>query len=184
MPQPLVKLNESLLRDLREFERTLRQWDDDVRRDMRRAHGRIGQRWRTEAVKRVPVDEGRVKNAIVSNVYEANGTFYTEVGTNVEYALYLEFGTEHIAGGAVKALGDRVDISDAEAIKSWPAKDAELPDVEADAQGRYRDSSGRFLAGVNSKEQMPWLRPSFTVMREWAIAEFDAVLEPPKQQGV
>ena len=45
-----------------------------------------------------PVDTGRLKNSISSAVDEEDQTVY--IGTNVEYAIYHEFGTgKYVAGG-------------------------------------------------------------------------------------
>ena len=38
------------------------------------------------------------------------------------YPVYVEFGTKYIAGGRVLALGFEPTITDAQAVKFWPAK--------------------------------------------------------------
>lgn len=49
---------------------------------------------RTEAVQNCPVDTGRLRQSI--GVQQVNPDHY-RVGTNVEYAPYVEFGTRHQA---------------------------------------------------------------------------------------
>ena len=51
----------------------------------------IGEDASSTASNFVPVDTGRLKNSISSAVDEQNNTVY--IGTNVEYAIYHEFGT-------------------------------------------------------------------------------------------
>lgn len=166
-----------------DFIALLYRWSDEGRRQLERAITRAVFRWHAEAVKRVPVDTGRLKNAILHNVYWAGGELIGEVGTNVRtYPDYLEFGTKRIAGGRVLALGGSPDITDAMAIHDWAAKDAEtgtMQGVSIDSQGRRRAKSGRFVGG-GGQEQMPWLRPAFNAIRDWATAEIQAALAPPR----
>ncbi len=137
-------------------------WSEDARERLLDAHRRIGQRHKAEAVKRVPVDEGTLKERITTATHRdtAGTEILTETGTNVpDYPVFLEFGTRYIAGGRVKALGEGVDITDAQAVKDWPAKAAD------NAQ----------------REQMPWLRPAFNAIRDWALKQIIKALIPPKQ---
>lgn len=53
------------------------------------ALAQAGEIVRAEAVMNCPVDTGRLRVSIVSNV-EGN---HADIGTNVEYAQYIEFGT-------------------------------------------------------------------------------------------
>lgn len=156
-----VKLSKQFTKDLGSFAKAVEQWEIDAQRELEHAHGLIGQRWRAEAVKRVPVDEGRLVNAILDNVVVTPNVIETEVGTNVEYGPFLEFGTDAIASGQVKALGTDPHITDKDAITSWPAKHAD---------GEQRT-------------QMPWLRPSFWAIHKWAVKLINACLNPPKQKG-
>ncbi len=164
-----VKLGKQMLDDLDMLQRILRRWSKEGQARYKLAHRRIGQRWRTEAAKRVPVDESTLKQRIVANTFdEGGGRLVTEVGSNVPQAVFTEFGTEFIAGGEVKArfgepAGFPVLVTDAEAVKEWPAKSAEE------------------LFSGGGMEQMPWLRPAFNGIRSWAISELDAAYEPPTQ---
>lgn len=46
------------------------------------------------AKQNAPVDSGRLQNSITTKVVERGGTKYVVVGTNVEYARHVEFGTD------------------------------------------------------------------------------------------
>lgn len=124
-----------------------KQWDADRRRRQRSAMTKIGQAWVKEAKKRVPVDTGRLRNSITKEVIGEGDSLVVRVGSNVEYAKYVEFGTADIAGGRVQALGTGPVITDEDAITSWPAKE--------------RDGARR--------EQMPFLRPAGTAIQDKAI---------------
>jgi len=76
------------------------------------------------------------------------GTTEVHIGTNEEYGIFLEFGTERIADGAVKRLGLREDVTDADAVHSWQA----------------------LLSRGGSGQQMPWLRPAANSVRPQAMA--------------
>ncbi len=163
-----ASLGKQLLDDLAEFESLLRRWSVEGRKRHRRAHKRIGQKWRAEAVKRVPVDEGTLKARLVANTYDAGGgDIVTEVGSNVPHSEFIEFGTQFIAGGEVKArfgepAGFPVVVTDQQAITEWPAKTDEA------------------IAGsASSREQMPFLRPAFWAIRPFILRELDAAYEPP-----
>lgn len=106
--------------------------------------------WKSEVIRRIPRDEGWLANRINSRVYRIGDVVLGEVGTEVAYAVFLEFGTRFIAAGAVWDLGQDPGITDAQSIKHWPAKDA-------DALG-------------GNREQMPFLRPAFNAIRDQVIA--------------
>jgi hypothetical protein len=108
-----------------------------------------------EAKRRVPVDTGFLRNSININVTTRPSEAVGEIGTHVIYGVYLEYGTKWIAGGAVKALGTSPEITDAEAIKSWPAL------VE-------RGGSG---------QQMPWLRTAVNSQEDWIQQKFTEALD-------
>lgn len=169
-----VKFDGSFGRQLNQLASAFRQWGEDAEREATKAHRKIGNRWQGGAVARVPVDESTLKQRIITNTYhdQAADEIVTEVGTNVPYGKWLEFGTKRIAGGQVLALGEGEDITDAQAVKDWPAKSGESIDG-------MRDRSGRFVSGA--KEQMPWLRPAFNAIREWAIDLLERAFRPPKQ---
>jgi hypothetical protein len=79
--------------------------------------------------------------------YEIIGTTSTtleaRIGTNEAYGPFLEYGTDRIAGGAVKALGMGENIQDSQAVHSWPA----------------------LLERRAKNQQMPWLRPAAFMYR-------------------
>lgn len=167
-----VKFDGSFGRQLNQLASTFRHWGKEAEREATRAHKTIGVRWKGEAVKRVPVDEGTLKQRVLHNTYhdQAADEIVTEVGTNVPYGKWLEFGTKRIAGARVLALGEDEGITDAQAIKDWPAKSGESID-------------GQEIRGqkFSSKEQMPWLRPAFNAIREWAVDLLTKAFRPPKQ---
>lgn len=180
-----ISLGRQFSDGLDEFVKKLGRWTKEGRKRLIRAHKIIGQRWLAEMKKRVPRDDGTLAQRLLTNTYEENGEIITENGSNLAYAKYLEFGTQFIAGGAVKALGDSPDLTDADAIHDWPAKRAEAikqtsasRDTSGGATGRLRNAGGQFVGG-RPQEQMPWLRPSFTEIRKWAIKQIDESYEPP-----
>lgn len=184
-----VRLDRSLERELNQLASAFRAWGREAERDLTQAHRTIGNRWKGEAKKRVPVDEGTLKQRILANTYHDRTAdeIVTEVGTNVPYGKYLEFGTKHIAGGRVKALGEDEGLTDRQAIHDWPAKSGEAGDktsasidAKGGASGRLRNAGGQFLRG-SPQEQMPWLRPAFNSIREWAVDLLTKAFRPPKQ---
>lgn len=186
-----IKVGEQLTRDLADLELKLRQWNRESRDRAFRAFRRIGVAWKAEAIKRIPVDTGVARQHIATEtLWDGPHEILTNTGSNlvdpdtgIPYPVYLEFGTKYIAGGRVKQLGYDPFVTDAQAIKSWPAKDAEaLHEGNAqgtftDKQGRLRDAKGHFVGGVG--EQMPWLRPAFNVIRDWAMREIEQAFAPP-----
>ena len=167
-----ITLHQEFAQELKKLADMLRAWDKSCLDGIIKALKIIGQRWKAEAVKRVPVDTGNLKNRILTDTYkEAGGDWTTAVGTNVPYGKWLEFGTEYIAGGRVMALGNGIEINDSQAIKDWPAKSG-----QALAPGLKRGGGG-------SSEQMPWLRPAFNAIKVWAVELLKEAMLPPSQQG-
>jgi HK97 gp10 family phage protein len=77
----------------RAVERGLTGYRFRVRDDLRTAGIMVQNRARQLA----PVDTGRLRSSIVSKVTQSTGSAEAiEVGTNVEYAPYVEFGTRHM----------------------------------------------------------------------------------------
>jgi HK97 gp10 family phage protein len=58
-----------------------------------------------ETKRRTPVDTGNLRNSFHTDVEVHGKTVHVEVGTNVEYAVYVEFGTSKMAGRHMLALG-------------------------------------------------------------------------------
>ena len=93
---------------------------------------KIGTGVSTEAKKRVPVGAkltgsrrpSALKQSIRFEVIRGKRIgAQVRIGTNIRYAPYIEFGTNRIAGGKVKALGrSQLAAKDATAIKSWKSK--------------------------------------------------------------
>lgn len=146
---------------LRQLEKDARAWGEMSFQKALALFKLLGEKVATDARKRVPVETGNLRNAILSNTFIVANNIVTEVGTNVrEYPIYLEFGTELIAGGAVKAIGDDAHITDAQAVTSWAA---------------LAERGG-------SNQQMPWLRPAWTVNIGWFVAKLNDAFDPPKQK--
>lgn len=184
--------------DLGGFAGALFRWSAEGRRDLRMAFINIGERFKTEAKKRVPVDEGRLRNAIMSNTYEeSTGDLVTEVGTNVEYGIYVEFGTKWIAGGAVKRIGLKEEVTDAEAVHWWKEKAGgalRFDKSRPDSAGYKMDKiSIGFRGGVlvtaggeaanGPQEQMPWLRAAWSSIKDWSRERINNAMRPPEQRN-
>ena len=133
------------------WQKALLASDAKVRRGVRSGLVKIGQAVSTAAKQRVPVSgrgQGSKSGHLRQSIrYEVVGTTSTtmeaRIGTNVEYGVFVEYGTDRIAGGDVKALGMGDNIQDSEAIHSWPALTARSGD----------------------EQQMPWLRPAAFMYR-------------------
>ncbi|WIF95017.1 HK97-gp10 family putative phage morphogenesis protein [Caminicella sporogenes] len=57
------------------------------------------------------VDTGRLRNSIKSSVKEERGKIIGKVGTNVEYAAYVEFGTGQRGKAADIEAKDKINLS-------------------------------------------------------------------------
>lgn len=136
----------------------LERYRDGLEGELVKAFSESCEIWAGEAKRRVPVDTGRLRNGILKEVRRVRGGVEGRVGTNVKYGKYIEFGTPDIAGGRVKALGPRPDVTDTEAIKTWPALEE-------------RGGSG---------QQMPWLRPAFMAIADQIVARIKKALTPPR----
>lgn len=77
---------EAFMRSLREHLATLEvKTEDDL--------VRVGMRVQSRARSLCPVDTGRLRSSIVMRKGRDGMGFYVEIGTNVSYAPYVEFGT-------------------------------------------------------------------------------------------
>lgn len=168
---------------MQRFQNALEFWSKETQARLLKANRQAGQHWVAEAKKRVPVDEGRLRSSLRTNTYVgSDGLVVTEVGSNLDYAPHIEFGTENIAGGRVKALGLSPNITDAQAIFDWPAKTGEATPATAlkmDSSGRLRTATGQYAS--QPQEQMPFLRTAFMKIRLSIIDRFNAAIAPPKQ---
>jgi hypothetical protein len=187
-----VKMTMSGTEALEEF---FRKKHRELQPNLLRAMRDIGVRWALEAKRRVPVEHGTLRSSIIHEVDHDNTGPYCKVGTNVKYAKYLEFGTNRIAGGRVKALGTGEDITDAQAVHTWPAKEADAKQMTSArySGGRLYNAAGEmvgFSSGnpksetksyltkkgkiaarrlTGAQEQMPWLRPALNAIKAWAF---------------
>lgn len=75
---------------------------------------RKGLKIEAEAKRLAPVDTGRLRSSITTELDETGSGIKVRVGTNVEYAPYIEFGTEPYT----------IKPDDAEALK-WTGEDGE-----------------------------------------------------------
>jgi len=101
-------------------------------RNINAALVKIGSAVSTEAKKRVPVGAkftgsrrpGALKNSIRYEIVRgARIGAQVRIGTNIRYAPYIEYGTDRIADGKVKALGrTQLAATDGTAIRSWKSK--------------------------------------------------------------
>jgi len=178
---------DGLGRAVANFGKAIKFWGKDGQEKLRRAHLWAGHYWVAEMQKRCPVDEGRLRSSIRTNTYtDGQGGLTTEVGSNVQYAPHIEFGTKYIAGGRVKLIGLRPDVTDTMAIHEWPAKSGQAtPDTSASIEtqgadyGRRRNAEGQFVAGT--QEQMPFLRPAWMAIRERVKRMMSEAMHPPPQ---
>jgi hypothetical protein len=134
-------------------------WSKNMRTNLVQAMHQIGQAWTAEAKRRCPVGprivgSGTLRNSISYNVIEGTLGVWLDVGvpSEMHYAIYVEFGTRFIAKGAVLALGPDPGITDAQAIKDWPAKAANANETTYGA----------------GEEQMPWLRTAYNSISDKA----------------
>lgn len=89
-----------------------------------------------EAKQRCPVDTGILRNSITHEVERENGKIRGTVGTNLDYAPYVEFGT-----GLFAEAGDGRKTR-------WS----------------YQDSKGEWHSTLGQKPQ-PYLRPAYQVCK-------------------
>ena len=136
------------LRGVSQFKMKLARATGVLDKEVHKALTTIAQAVQTAAKQRVPVGSrltgsktpGRLRQSIRYQVkYRGKGLMMqARIGTNLQYGVFVEYGTERIAGGAVKRLGLGDDITDSMAITTWPAL-------------VMRGATG---------QQMPWLRPA------------------------
>jgi len=187
-----LTVGEQLTHDLADLELKLRQWNRESRDRAFRAFRRIGVAWKAEAIKRIPVDTGMARQHVATEtLWDGPHEIVTNTGTNlvdpdtgIPYPVYLEFGTKWIAGGRVKRLGFDPFVTDSQAVHTWPAKEAEAIEQTSASYKKIDGGSARFnkkgkFVGSGAQEQMPWLRPAFNVIRDWAMREIEQAFAPP-----
>lgn len=179
--------------DLRDFEILLKKWDSQSRQRVFRAYRRVGVAWKAEAIKRIPVKTGMARQHVVTNTsWDGDHEIFTETGSNltdpetgIPYPVYIEFGTKWIAKGRVKALGYDPFVTDSQAVHTWQAKEEDAIRKTSASYRKIDGGSARFnrfgeFVGSSPQEQMPWLRPAFNFIRDWAIREIEQSFVPPK----
>jgi hypothetical protein len=178
-----ITLDVQFSKDLASLADFFRSWDKSLLDNLVRVLKTIGVRWKGEAQKRVPVDEGTLKQRILYEVFKEAGNWICAVGTNVPYGKFLEFGTKWIAGGRVQALGEGSDITDAQAIKNWPAKNAGFVDEKTGVANQAAVSASlRAHQRGSPQEEMPWLRSSLSAIKAWAIQAIIEAAQPPDKK--
>jgi len=142
MPRPSIDVTMDGLDDALElYAKAIGSYADEVLEKLDKSLSRAGRRWKSEAKQRVPKDTGTLHDSIDVYYDRTGNEFVLEVYSDEDHAVFTEFGTAAIAGGAVLALGSGPDVDDTQAVKSWPA---------LEERGE-----------VGSGQQMPWLRTSF-----------------------
>ncbi|MFI6979313.1 HK97-gp10 family putative phage morphogenesis protein [Embleya sp. NPDC050154] len=79
--------------DGRAYERGLRRWIGRISDGAKDAMTRTGMRMVREAQERCPVDTGRLRSSIRHSTSGSGRSWTVTVGTNVNYAPHVEFGT-------------------------------------------------------------------------------------------
>jgi len=161
---------------------------------MKLAMERIQKRWVIEAKRRVPVETDAVRKDISgeSGAEKRDELYYVACFTDVDrYPKYIEFGTTRIAKGKVLALGKSPRITDEMAIHTWPAKRGDATSrTSAGILGVRKTKAGYFTRTLYNRkgktvphgtpgrpqEQMPWLRPSWMAIEEWAVEQITKAL--------
>jgi len=163
-----AEFGNQLIQDTEQLALRLGTWGKHTAMNAQKILRIIGVDWRDRAKERVPVSNtentGRLERSIFSNVYKSGVHALTlEVGSNMEYAVFVEFGTRYIAGGDVMALGFGPEVTDAEAVEEWQAK------------------SERTQGGsMSNDQQMPWLRPAWFAIEKRALGMLADIHEPPE----
>lgn len=156
--QPIIQVDFS---DLQAFQRQLHSAAQRAINEAWKVLMVWGEEYRRRVQRVTPVATGRMSQSWVLIPDRANLSI--TIGNTIKgkdgkppYPVYLEFGTERIAGGRVKRWQDGQPP-----IMSWPAKSAELPVMPrfgTKAYERYENTlTMAFTAGQG--EQMPMLRP-------------------------
>ena len=155
------------------IQRSLAAMGPRLDKEVIQALGKIGVIVQAGAQERVPVSSasaGRDPDANPGNLrrsirYRVNPALKeVRIGvdsSDAEYGVFVEFGTNRIAGGKVKSLGLGL-VPDGMAVKQWPALES-------------RGGHG---------QQMPWLRPAAFAAQDEALALFrQAGMEATSKSG-
>jgi hypothetical protein len=90
---PRLRAEVSTTINTRQYERGLRRWFGRMSDDVKRAVDRTRIDVQNEARRRAPVDTGRLRSSIVSRAEGSGRSLGYMVGTNVNYAAAVEYGT-------------------------------------------------------------------------------------------
>lgn len=77
-----------------------------------------------EAKRLCPVDTGRLRNSITHTVDKSKTAYIITIGTNVEYAAYVEFGTGPVGEASTKGKNLPINIAYRRTGWSYPYKDS------------------------------------------------------------
>ena len=90
---PRLRAEVSTTINTRQYERGLRRWFGRMSDDVKQAVDRTRIDVQNEARRRAPVDTGRLRSSIVSRAEGSGRSLGYMVGTNVNYAAAVEYGT-------------------------------------------------------------------------------------------
>lgn len=123
---------------------------------------RIALVWQREIKRHMPVETGIARNSIALDpAVPTVARIIAQVGTNVPYTVYLEFGFKYGVGPKVKAWQPGQPV-----ITRWYAKDRDLAQLEMSPK-RFSDSVKMTLAkayGDSTQEFMPPFRGSWQLL--------------------
>ena len=138
--------------------------------------------WHGEIVKHTPVAEGLLRASWAIATANTGGDIVSaSVGTNVPYAVFIEFGTRWIAQGAVLAWGsDQGPILDWEAKRSGQKK---FDNLHGAAKKAHEDKVARDQA-AGREEFMPPMRASWNLVEEKVQVIFRNRLRDLMMRGV
>ena len=126
--------------------------------------------WLRETQRHCPVDAGLLRESFkIAPASEAQGNVLeAAIGTNVPYAVYIEFGTKYIAWGQVKNWEPGESV-----IIFWPAKQRDLPNPSKHRPGsKVRARKELMLQAALSPataEFMPPMRGSWQLIEDQIV---------------
>lgn len=116
-----------------------------------------------EAKKRAPVDMGRLRSSISTDVDKAKVPQYATIGSNLTYAPFMEFGTGTLSDGPGGSNSPHYPPSSA--LDSWAARHGiDSGFIVARAIGRRGGLKPRRFLRDGVKASMPFARASLKAM--------------------
>lgn len=111
------------------------------------------------ARRRAPADMGTLRNSISVAVVENPGQLVAHIGTNLEYALYVELGTG--PKGAADHFGISPDIQPAYTMSPWWIHESQVPPGTGEKYHWFyiTTKEGRFYQ-VTGQPAQPYLYPA------------------------